>query len=140
MSTLLYWLIDKSENENKEENMIADDGSVTLKKLKNEVRNKSDYKSEIVDNVIDLFLKELRDSIINNERVILREYFAFRHKWINEKTASNFGKEKKIVPAHMMIKLNPSRDKVLKPMNDLYKSGEKTPPNSLYDIPLKDFK
>lgn len=97
------------------------------------------YNEKVIKEIIVVFLEELRDAMIKNYCVKLRGFFAFRHKWMNEKRVGNFG-EPIVYPAHMAIRTSISREKILKPLDKYYKDTDKKKPGSLYDIPLKDFK
>ena len=84
-------------------------------------------------------MEELRDAIIKNYCVKIRGFFAFRHKWMNEKRVGNFGNPI-VYPAYMTVKTTISKDKILRPLNKYYKDTGKKKPGSLYDVPLGDFK
>ncbi len=121
--------------------MISENDEVTLPKLIDSCCDRLTlYNPKVVKEIISVFLEELRDSIIKNYCVKLTGFFVFRHKKKSEKWAGNFGKEKKLVPAHMIIKVTFSRTGILKPLNQYYKKTKKPMPGSLYDIPVKDFK
>ncbi len=97
------------------------------------------YSDKAIKEIVTVFLDELRDAIIKNYCVKLRGFFAFRHKWMNEKRVGNFG-EPTVYPAHMAIKVTVSRDGLLKPLNKYYKETGKKKPGTLYDVPLGKFK
>lgn len=121
--------------------MISEKDEVTLPKLIDSCCNRlSLYNPKVVKEIIYVFLEELRNSIIKNYCVKLTGYFVFRHKQKNEKWVGNFGKEKKLVPAHMAVKVTFSKSGILKPLNQYYKRTKKPVPESLRDIPIKDFK
>ena len=97
------------------------------------------YNDKVIKEIVMVFLDELRDAMIKNYCVKLRGFFAFRHKWKNERRVGDFG-EPTIYPAHMSIRTTISRDKILKPLDKYYKDTGKKKPGSLYDIPLGNFK
>lgn len=121
--------------------MTNESNRVTMAEL---IKRTSDklpiYNEKAIKEIIVTFMNELRDSIIHNEIVELRKYFAFRHKRTNERVTSDFNGEPITIPARMIIKTNFSKKSILDPLNKYYKKTSKKTPGSLYDLPLKDFK
>ena len=101
--------------------MKKDDGKVTLQDLITEVSNKSTYKDKIIKEVIIQFLDELKDSMIENEQVSLKGYFAFRHHIQNPRSTVNlYTGERIMTPEMMKFKTNVSTN-TIKKLNEVYK-------------------
>lgn len=99
------------------------------------------YDKKAIKEIITVFMDELRDSIIHNYCVELHGFFAFRHKYMNEKRSNNLFGETTTIPASMKVKVTFSKKSILEPLNKFYKKSGKKIPGTLYDIPLdKNFK
>lgn len=111
---------------------------VSLNDIMKEVSNQCAYKDTIVRKIVLKFLDELKDSMIQNEQVSLKGYFAFRHHIQNPKSVTNlYTGEKVLTPEMMKFKTNVSK-KIIRKLNERYQR-ENRKKKALIENRLTDF-
>lgn len=111
---------------------------MSLNDMIKEVSNQCPYKNTMVREIVIKFLDELRDSMIQNEQVSLKGYFAFRHHIQNPKSVTNMHTgERVLTPEMMKFKTNVSK-KTIRKLNEVYQR-ENRKKKGLIENRLTDF-
>ena len=84
---------------------------MTKAELVNQIAAKTGYEKVTVLNIVEAFMENVKESIVNKENVYLRGFGTFQTKVRKEKMARNISKNTTIVvPEHSIPAFKPSKE------------------------------